>query len=107
MKRTISLAASAAAVLALAGGAGAFVAAQVYKLHRGDRAAFEAIDGWSCVHLGKSIRCRSGGTFPYVELTSTSSAGNVVRVYTLAAPNGGRFSRIYVKGLPVYVFSSF
>ena len=106
MKRRASLAALGA-ILVLAGAATASVAGHVYKLHRGDRAGFDGTGGWSCVHLGKSIRCRSGATFPYVELTSTASSGNVVRVFTLGAPNGGRFSRIYVNGLPVYVFSSF
>jgi hypothetical protein len=73
---------------------------------RGGHATFLQ-SGWRCNNYGSRVLCLSGDARPYAELTSTRRGGITVKVYTLRDPQGGRMTRTYVRGDPVYVFTAF
>ena len=105
-RRTCVVAAALTVGLAAAAGAGGYAAGRSVDVPRGGTATFRPSQ-WRCHNYGSRVDCFSGDAYPYAELTSTRGGGITVKVHTLRDPQGGRMTRVYVKGYPVYVFSAF
>lgn len=59
--------------------------------------------GWSCFNVrGRFVRCNTGDAYPYVVVGSALHRVNV-KVYM--PERGGRVTRKYESGNPVYVFT--
>jgi hypothetical protein len=109
MKKPRVLLGTVIGALTVAGTAGGFIAGRVVTARPGDRADLPTRGAgvWSCFNHGTYVECGSGDAFPYVELTTSQSAGVTVKVHTLRGPQGGHVTRTYEKGYPVYVFTAF
>jgi hypothetical protein len=94
------------AALVLAAGAVGYTYGPSVEVPRGGNATFLP-SHWNCRNLAIRVECRLGDSHPYVELTRTRRGGVTVRVRTLRDPLGGRMTRTYVKGRPVYTFTAF
>lgn len=93
------------AALVLATGAVGYTQGRSVEVPRGGNATFLP-SRWNCRNLANRVECRLGDAHPYVELTTTRRGGVTVRVRTLRDPLGGRMTRTYVNGRPVYTFTA-
>ena len=91
--------------LTAAAGAGGYTMSPTVNVPRGGHATFFP-SGWRCNNYGARVECFSGDAHPYVELTATRRGGVTVKVHTLRDPGGGRLTRTYVRGYPVYIFEA-
>lgn len=104
-RRVVVLPALLASLVITAGAAGYGIASMV-NVPRGGSATFLPMH-WTCQNYGSRVQCQTGDAYPFVELTGSRTGGVTVKVHTLRDPQGGRLTRTYVKGYPVYVFAAF